>query len=99
MVAFILLNRNMSWTKTESQEIQKIQIDLAEVRDQIDEVKEQIRGLPTKDEFYTKMDEVVGELQAMREENTIGSHQISDHEDRIENLENIHPQGQHPPVV
>lgn len=49
-----------------------------------------------KDEILAKMDEVMGELGVMRDENTIGSGQTSqlrdtaeDHEKRIKNLENL----------
>ena len=45
--------------------------------------KDDISHLPTKEEFYSKMDEVVGELKTIREEQTVQSHQLSDHEDRI----------------
>jgi len=51
-------------------------------------VKEEIKNLPTKEEFFSKMDEVMGELKDMREEETILSSQVSDHETRIQNLEN-----------
>jgi hypothetical protein len=43
--------------------------------------------LPTKDEFYGKMDEVMGELRAVREEIAILGHQVSDQGDRIERIE------------
>jgi hypothetical protein len=46
--------------------------------------KEDISHLPTKDEFYTKMDEVMGELKTIREEQTLISHRVSDHKNRIE---------------
>ena len=49
--------------------------------------KSDLGHLPTKDEFYTKMDEVVGELKTIREEQTLLSHRVSDHEDRIEQIE------------
>lgn len=49
--------------------------------------KEDISHLPTKDEFYTKMDEVVGELKAIREEQPLQSHKLSEHSDRIEKIE------------
>jgi hypothetical protein len=49
--------------------------------------KDHISHLPTKDDFYEKMDEVVGELKAIREEHTIVTHQVSNHEDRIEKIE------------
>ena len=43
--------------------------------------------LPTKDDFYNKMDEVMGELKTSREEQIMLSHQVSGHEDRIEKIE------------
>ena len=49
--------------------------------------KKDISHLPTKDEFYTKMDEVVGELKAIREEQPLQSHKHSEHSDRIEKIE------------
>ena len=55
--------------------------------DQIEElthgvVKEEIKNLPTKKEFFSKMDEVVGELKTVREEQTTLSHQVSNHEEK-----------------
>jgi hypothetical protein len=38
------------------------------------------------------MDEVVGELKAMREEVAVVTHRVSDHEDRITKLEEAHPE-------
>ena len=49
--------------------------------------KSDLSHLPTKDEFYEKMDEVVGELKTIREEQTLVSHRVSDHEDRIQKIE------------
>jgi hypothetical protein len=49
--------------------------------------KEDLSHLPTKDNFYEKMDEVMGELKASREEQAVLSHRVSDHEDRIEKIE------------
>ena len=50
--------------------------------------KEDISHLPTKDEFYTKMDEVMGELKTIREVQALQSQHLSDHDDRIEKIEN-----------
>jgi hypothetical protein len=56
--------------------------------EQFDErLDEKLSHLPTKDEFYTKMDEVMGELKTIREEQAIQGHQLSNHEDRIEKIE------------
>ena len=49
--------------------------------------KDDISHLPTKEEFYTKMDEVKGELKTIREEQTLQSQHLSDHDDRIEKIE------------
>jgi hypothetical protein len=49
--------------------------------------KDHIDLLSTKDEFFTKMDEVMGELKAIREEQPLQSHKLSEHEDRIEKIE------------
>jgi hypothetical protein len=59
--------------------------------------KEDIQNLPTKEEFFSKMDEVVGELKRVREEATILSdlnRKVNDSEFRIEKIEeklNIEP--------
>lgn len=65
--------------------------------DQVEEltreiVREEIKSLPTKDEFFSKMDEVMGELKTIREEQTIFSHTSSNHENRLQNLEKIRPE-------
>lgn len=51
-----------------------------------------------RDQILAKLDETMGELGAMREENVIGSHQTSqlrsdvdNHEKRIKHLEKIQP--------
>lgn len=65
--------------------------------DEIEEIVEaKVKFLPTKEEFFSKMDEVMKELEAIRDEQTIISHQTSSHEDRLEVLERIHPGGSHP---
>jgi hypothetical protein len=46
--------------------------------------KDDLSHLPTKDEFYTKMDEVMGELKTIREEQSLQSQHLSDHDDKIE---------------
>lgn len=49
--------------------------------------KNDLSHLPTKDEFYGKMDEVMGELKAIREEQAVQSDHLSSHEDRIQKVE------------
>ena len=48
--------------------------------------KSDLSHLPTKDDFYGKMDEVVGE-QKNREEQALQSQHLSEYEDRIEKIE------------
>lgn len=55
-----------------------------------DKIGAKTSDLPTKDEFFTKMDEVLGEVQAMRQEFTmVEGHKdrLQDHEERLENIE------------
>lgn len=52
--------------------------------------KEDIKHLPTKEEFYSESDKLMTELKAVREEITILSdlqRQVHDHEGRIEKVE------------
>lgn len=62
-------------------------------------VEEKTKFLPTKDEFFTKMDKYIGELKASREafELHTGQHtrvddQLDNHDKRIKKIEqHIHP--------
>lgn len=56
---------------------------------------EKLNHLPTKEEFYDQNDKLMKELKAIREEQPILSKQLSNHSDRIEKLEKIHPHYQH----
>jgi len=64
--------------------------------DQIDRLMDEkfddkLKNLPTKEEFFSKMDEVIEELKDAREGHEIFSKTVSSHEDLLENLEKIHP--------
>ena len=59
--------------------------------DEIDDLRQGVKFLPTKDEFYGKMDEVMGELKTIREEQTANTGRFADYEDRITRLEETHP--------
>lgn len=69
--------------------------DLDEIEKLIDEkLEERLKYLPTKDEFYKAMDELMGEIKAVRQELTIGAGQnrrrddtLDNHEVRIKTLE------------
>lgn len=69
------------------------QRDIKEIRTIVkEEVSGNINHLPSKDEFYSKMDELMGEIKAMREEITVVTgykDQIEDHEIRIGKLEDV----------
>lgn len=50
-------------------------------------VKEEVKYLPSKEDFATRMDEMMGELKAIREEQTLISGQLSEHSDRFEKID------------
>ncbi|MCX6725923.1 MAG: hypothetical protein NT052_01220 [Candidatus Shapirobacteria bacterium] len=69
------------------------QKDFDQIEELLDEkLEEKIKILPTKDELFSKMDEVMGELKIIREEQTTLSYTVSNHENRLKNLEDIHPE-------
>ena len=50
--------------------------------------KEDIKHLPTKEEFYNQTDKILKELKDMREEHVMLSHRVyENHEPRIEKIE------------
>lgn len=68
------------------------QKDLDQIEELLDERLEEkfndkLRGLPNKDEFYEKMDDVMGELKAIREEQAAGYGILPEHSDILENHE------------
>lgn len=74
--------------KSSSSEALDLKVDLAnfknETKDNFESLENKINHLPTKDEFYLKMDEVVGELQKLREEVTITSHHYDKTNKRVD---------------
>ncbi|HET7098768.1 MAG TPA: hypothetical protein VFI61_00880 [Patescibacteria group bacterium] len=48
-----------------------------------------------RDDFYIKIDPILKEVVASREDRLIGSEQHLRNKGRIEKLEKIHPQGKH----
>ncbi len=59
------------------------------------ELKFEAKITKFKDEFYTKIDPILKEVVASREDRTIGAEQHLRNQDRIEELEKIHPKGKH----
>ena len=51
------------------------------------EQKFESKIVEVKGDFYNKIDPILKEVIANQEERTILSHRVSDHEDRIENIE------------
>jgi hypothetical protein len=49
--------------------------------------KNDLSHLPTKDEFYEQTGEIIKRLDNLEEEKDVLSHRVSNHEDRIINLE------------
>ena len=48
-----------------------------------------------KSEIFTRVDPILKEVQTKREHRTIVANKLTDHTDRIEKLENIHPKNKH----
>ena len=57
--------------------------------------KDDISHLPTKTEFFDRMDEVMGELKKIRENTNVLSQHSQDHSDDLEKLKEIHPDFEH----
>jgi hypothetical protein len=83
----ILLNRGMALTNNDLRlikNVMKITID-----EELDiKFEEKLKYLPSREEFFSRTDEIMGELKAMREEHIMLSHRVyGDHEPRIEKIE------------
>ncbi len=65
-----------------------VKVDLAnfkyDVDEKFDNLEQKIDHLPTKEEFYSKMDEVVGELQKLREEVVFTNHHYEKTNKRVD---------------
>lgn len=72
------------------------QSDIEIIEGIIDEkIGEKLKNMPTKDELYTRLDYIVGELDTIRTEITLVTHSQENHENRITKLETIHPKNKH----
>ena len=87
----------MALTKSDFNQLLKNFVTKAEFNSRLDELDEKIKFLPTKDEFYTSMDKLMGKLEKIEQELTLTpSHSdLADLEERIMPLEEIHPGGKH----
>lgn len=61
----------------------------------LEEVKDMVSHLPSKEEYYKREDKMMKELKEIREEITVLLAHSSNHSDRLENLEKIHPKNKH----
>lgn len=62
--------------------------DLEEIRKLVEEiVTEKTKFLPTKDEFFTAMDKLMGEIQTSRDAQIILNGRTSEHTDILEDHE------------
>ena len=62
--------------------------DLDEIEKIIDEkLDDKLKNLPTKAEFFDEISKVMGELQAIRNDNEILNGRTSNHTDELENHE------------
>ena len=94
----------MSLTQPDLQKIKKlVRLEIDDALEQKLEEKleqkleEKLGKYPTKDEFYTSMDKLMGKLEKIEQELTLTpSHSdLADLEERIMPLEEIHPGGKH----
>ena len=64
------------------------QKDLDEIEKIVDKsINSRTKFLPTKDEFYSKMDELIGEIKASRQEHTAITGRLSEHSDTLDKHE------------
>lgn len=64
------------------------QIDLDKIEEVVGEkIVERTKNLPTKDEFFKKMDEVVTELKKSRENNDVVNHQYERTNSRVDAID------------
>ena len=61
--------------------------EIDEVKDQIREVKDSINLIPTKEEHFNSMDELMGEVKKVREEQEVIGDTLFQHNNRLEKLE------------
>ena len=71
----------------QNNKISGLSLKMLSLEKQMKAVWERVNLLPTKDEFFGKMDEVITELKTVRGQQEFQSHQISRHEERITKLE------------
>ena len=56
-------------------------------KEEYEQLKLQLSHLPNREEFYTKMDQISLDYKAFQESEPLIAHQLSDHEERLSQLE------------
>jgi len=79
----------MTLTKSDFEAFKElIKLTLQEEAETLLATKKEIKHLPTKEEFYSRMDKIMGELKAIREEHAMLSGRVyENHEPRIRKIE------------
>ncbi len=58
-------------------------------KEELERLEDKVDGLPTKDEFYEAMDQLLGEMKGIREEMASMRYRVDNHEERIGKLEDL----------
>lgn len=61
--------------------------EIDEVKEKIENVESQIKLIPSKEEFFGAMSELMGEVKSSREEQTVISGRLSESQDRLDRHE------------
>lgn len=84
----------MALTQSDKDFIKQLLEDVLEYKLE-EKVKKYVGNLPTKEEFNSRMDEMIGELKTVREEQAMLSQHDVDQQDQIDLLKKIHPDYTH----
>lgn len=87
-------NEDVALTDDDKQFIKTLLEDVLEYKLE-EKIKEHVGNLPTKEEFNSRMDEMMGELKTNREEQSMLAQSDVDQTDAIEDLQKIHPHNSH----
>ncbi len=60
---------------------------VVEINESVSGLKDKIGLLPTKEEYFSSMDKLMGEVKTIRELQEASGHQLADHSDKLESHE------------
>lgn len=75
----------MAFTLQDNQALRELMTSVFDDRLE-SKLEQKLTNFPTKHEFFSRMDEVMGGLKAMRQEHMILSHKVFTHDDQIHEL-------------